>query len=38
MRTPLSWWQKLVAYGTLLLVFLWTLFGVFVIWVYMTEY
>jgi hypothetical protein len=33
--TPL---QKLVAYSTLFLVFCWTLFGLFVMWLILTEY
>lgn len=37
MQTPLNWWQKLIAYSALLFVLFWTLFGIFVIWVYMTE-
>ena len=37
MQTPLNWWQKMIAYSALLFVLFWTLFGIFVIWVYMTE-
>jgi len=33
--TPL---QKLVAYSTLGMIFFWTVFGLFTIWLYLTEY
>ncbi len=37
MQTPLNWWQKLIAYGALAFVFFWTLFGLFVFWVYLNQ-
>jgi len=33
--TPL---QKVFAYFTLAVIFFWTIFGVFTIWLYLTEY
>ncbi len=38
MMQALKWYQKLFAYGTLFMVFLWTLFGLFTIWLYLNEY
>jgi len=37
MMTPLSLWQKIVAYSALALVGLWTLWGLFAIWVLLTD-
>jgi hypothetical protein len=36
MMTPLTRWQKIFAYSTLALVGLWTLWGLFAIWVLLT--
>ncbi len=30
--------QKVFAYSTLVIIFFWTLFGLFTIWLYLTEY
>ncbi len=30
--------QKLFAYSTLAIIFLWTAFGLFTMWLYLTEY
>jgi len=30
--------QKLFAYSTLAMIFFWTAFGLFTIWLYLTEY
>lgn len=38
MMKALTPWQKVIAYSTLLLVFCWTLFGLFTIWLILTEY
>ncbi|VAX08569.1 hypothetical protein MNBD_GAMMA25-827 [hydrothermal vent metagenome] len=38
MIQTLKWYQKLIAYSALFMVFLWTLFGVFTIWLYLSEY
>lgn len=37
MMKPLSRTQKLIAYGSLVAVLICTLFGLFVIWVYISE-
>ncbi len=37
MMTPLSFWQKVIAYSALAMVGLWTLWGLFAIWVMLTE-
>ncbi len=37
MMTPLTRWQKLIAYSALALVGLWTLWGLFAIWVLLTD-
>jgi len=31
-------WQKVFAYTTLVIIILWFFFGVFTIWLYLTEY
>ncbi len=38
MMKPLTPLQKIFAYSTLVLIFFWTLFGLFTIWLYVTEY
>ncbi len=38
MMKPLTLWQKAVAYSALFFVFFWTLFGLFTIWMILTEY
>jgi len=38
MMQALKWHQKLIAYSALFMVFLWTLFGLFTIWLYLSEY
>jgi len=38
MMKPLTGWQKFIAYSSLLFVFFWTLFGLFAIWLILTEY
>ena len=38
MMKPLTPLQKVVAYSALLFVALWTLFGLFTIWLILTEY
>ena len=37
MMTPLKPWQKVIAYSALAMVGLWTLWGLFAIWVMLTE-
>ena len=37
MMKPLTWWQKIVAYSSLVFVLLWTAFGLFAIYVLLTE-
>ena len=37
MMTPLTLWQKVIAYSALAIVLLWTLFGIFAIWLLLTE-
>jgi hypothetical protein len=37
MMAPLNRWQKILAYGSLLFVLAWTLFGIFAIWLVQTE-
>jgi hypothetical protein len=37
MITPLTFWQKVIAYSALAAVGLWTLWGLFAIWVMLTE-
>jgi hypothetical protein len=37
MMTPLKPWQKFVAYAALAIVLLWTLFGLFAIWLLLTD-
>ena len=37
MMRPLTPWQKLVAYGALVMVGLWTLFGLFAISLYLID-
>ena len=38
MMLPLTRVQKIIAYSTLFLIGLWTLFGLFTIWLLLTEY
>ncbi len=38
MMTPLNWYQKIIAYTTLVIIFFWTAFGLFTIWLLLTEY
>ncbi len=38
MMKPLTPVQKIIAYSTLFLVFCWTLFGLFAMWLIITEY
>ena len=38
MMKPLTSWQKVIAYSALFFVFFWTLFGLFTIWMILTEY
>ena len=37
MIKPLTTFQKIIAYSSLAFVFFWTVFGIFTIWVYMTN-
>ncbi len=37
MMQALTWYQKLLAYSALFMVFLCTLFGLFTIWLYLGE-
>ena len=37
MIKPMNWWQKVIAYSSLLFVLAWTVFGVFAIWVMLTD-
>ena len=37
MMQSLKWYQKIFAYSTLVLIFFWTLFGLFTIWLYLSE-
>lgn len=37
MKTPLKPWQKIVAYGSLAFVLAWTVFGVYAIWLTLTQ-
>lgn len=37
MIQPMNWWQKLIAYSALAIVGLWTLWGLFAIWVLLTD-
>ncbi len=37
MIKPLTTWQKIIAYSSLAFVFFWTVFGVFTIWVILTN-
>ena len=37
MMTPLTRWQKIIAYSALAIVLLWTLFGFFAIWLLLTD-
>jgi len=37
MMTPLKPYQKVIAYLSLVFVLAWTVFGVFTIWVYLTN-
>jgi hypothetical protein len=37
MMLPLTRWQKIVAYTALVVVLLWTVFGLFAIWLIVTD-
>lgn len=37
MMAPLKPWQKILAYGSLLFIFVWAVFGIFAIWLLNTE-
>ena len=37
MIKPMTKWQKVIAYSSLIFVLAWTLFGLFAIWVLTTE-
>lgn len=37
MMKPMTKWQKVIAYSSLLFVLFWTAFGLFAIWVLTTE-
>jgi hypothetical protein len=37
MMLPLTRWQKIVAYTALAVVLLWTVFGLFAIWLIVTD-
>lgn len=37
MRTELKPWQKILAYGSLAFVLAWTVFGLYVIWLVLTQ-
>lgn len=37
MKTALKPWQKIVAYGSLAFVLGWTIFGVYAIWLTLTQ-
>jgi hypothetical protein len=37
MIQPLNWWQKAIAYGSLVFVLLWFAFGTYVIWLVLAE-
>jgi hypothetical protein len=37
MMLPLTRWQKVIAYTALAVVLLWTLFGLFAIWLIVTD-
>jgi len=38
MITPMTRWQKIIAYSSLAIVFVWTALGLFAIWVILTEH
>jgi len=38
MMKPLTGWQKLVAYSSLVFVLLWTVFGLYAIWLLLTQF
>jgi hypothetical protein len=37
MMTPLTRWQKIIAYSALTIVLLWTVFGILAIWLMITD-
>ena len=37
MIKPMTFWQKVVAYSSLVFVLAWTVFGIFAIWVLLTH-
>ena len=37
MMTPLTKWQKVIAYSSLAFVFAWTVWGFFAIWIILTR-
>lgn len=37
MRTELKLWQKVLAYGSLVFVLAWTAFGLYAIWLMLTQ-
>ena len=37
MMKPMTKWQKVIAYSSLVVVLIWTLLGIFAIWVIVTE-
>ena len=37
MMTPLTKWQKVIAYSSLAIVLVWTAWGIFAIWIILTS-
>lgn len=37
MMTPLTKWQKIIAYSSLAFVLMWTIWGIFAIWIILTS-
>lgn len=37
MMKPMTFWQKVVAYSSLAFVLVWTVFGIFTIWLLLTH-
>jgi len=38
MIKPMTGWQKVIAYSSLVFILFWMAFGLFAIWLYLTEY
>ena len=38
MMKPMTTWQKVIAYSSLVFILFWIVFGVFTIWLYLTEF